>query len=121
MVRTFTLFLFIWLVIENMQSQELVILPGGDSVIQLCTPQEPETKILTLTWNSGPKMKKIPTPGGYYKFTQLCFTELDSVIRNGNVGFKHSKVGKIKDCFYQQQIRNDTLAAIVILTEDTKN
>ena len=54
-------------------------------------------------------------------FKQLCTTKVDSIVSSGNVIFKKSKIGKIKNCDFQWQIREDTLRAIVIESFREKN
>lgn len=76
--------------------------------------------IWTLTYNHGIKLDSIQTPGIPYTVKQFCTTEIDSVISSGNIIFKGSKVGKIRKCNLQWQIREDTLRTIVIETEEEK-
>lgn len=78
------------------------------------------TDVLTLTFQSGIKLRQIPEPGGQYSITQLCTDQIDSIITNGNVKFIHSKVGRVRDCLFEYQIRNDTLVAVTLETYDSK-
>ena len=77
--------------------------------------------ILTLTYHHGIKLDSIQEPGSPFMFKQLCTTKVDSIVSSGNVIFKKSKIGKIKNCDFQWQIREDTLRAIVIETFREKN
>lgn len=77
--------------------------------------------VLTLTYQHGIKLNSIQEPGGPFMFKQLCTTKVDSIISSGNVIFKKSKIGKIKNCDFQWQIREDTLRAIIIETFREKN
>lgn len=84
--------------------------------ISNCISEDEDPTIWTLTYNHGIKLDSIQTPGIPYTVKQFCTTEIDSVISSGNIIFKGSKVGKIKKCNLQWQIREDTLRAIVIET-----
>ncbi len=83
--------------------------------------QEESTKIITLTYFHGIKMKQLQEPGKPYMFIQLCTTEIDSVISTGNITFEDSKIGKIKKCNYRMEIRKDTLKTIFIETFTPKS
>lgn len=78
-------------------------------------------KVLTLEYQHGINLDSIDEPGKFFNIRQLCTNTIDSVLRTANVGFKHSKIGKIKDCFYQYQIRQDTIRTILIRTNKTKS
>lgn len=77
--------------------------------------------VMTLTYRHGIKLDSIHVPGVPFMFKQLCTTRIDSVISSGNVIFKESRIGKIRSCDFQWQIRNDTLDAIVIETFKERN
>ncbi len=64
----------------------------------------------------GIQVESIITPGTKHIIIQKCIPEMDSIISNGNVSFNHSIVGKIQDCTFEYQIRQDTLKTIVIRT-----
>lgn len=83
--------------------------------------QDESSAIITLTYHHGVKLDKIQEPGNRYVFKQLCTTAIDSVISSGNIIMERSKIGKIKNCNYQWQIREDTLRAVVIETNNKKN
>jgi len=83
--------------------------------------QENQENIVGLEYQSGIKLDSIIYPGGKRIFKQFCTTEIDSVIRSGNISFKESSVGAISNCIFQYQIRNDTLASIMISTDNKIN
>lgn len=85
--------------------------------------QDVDVNIPTLNYHHGLKLDKIQEPGNKFLFKQFCFpgTVIDSVISSGNIAFKGSKIGKIKDCLLQWQIREDTLKAVIIETFKEKN
>lgn len=75
----------------------------------------------TLMYQHGLRLKNIDIPGKPYKIRQACTNQFDSIISNGTVGFKHSKVGKITSCCYNYQISNDTLQNVIIYTYKGRN
>ena len=83
--------------------------------------QHEETDLITMTYHHGIKLDKIDEPGKKFVFMQLCTTEIDSVISSGNIKLLDSKIGKIKNCVYQWQIRCDTLDSVIIETFKYKN
>ncbi len=91
------------------------------AVCLILTSLSEDQPVLTLTYQHGIKLNSIQEPGGPFMFKQLCTTKVDSIISSGNVIFKKSKIGKIKNCDFQWQIREDTLRAIIIETFREKN
>jgi hypothetical protein len=92
------------------------------ATIGLMLQDQPEnTNLITLTYQHGVKLDKIQEPGNSFVFKQFCTTKIDSVISSGNIIMKNSKIGLIKNCNYQWQIREDTLRTIIIETLKKKN
>lgn len=85
--------------------------------------QDGDVNLPTLIYQHGMKLDKIQEPGNKLVFKQFCIplTTMDSVVSSGNIKFKGSKIGMIKDCILQWQIRQDTLREITIETSKKKN
>ena len=97
-----------------------IILISFLSSCSLLYGQDDGSEILTLTYRHGVKLNKIQEPGSKFMLKQLCTTAIDSIISSGNVTMQKSKIGKIKNCNYQWQIREDTLRTIIIETSKYK-
>ncbi len=78
-------------------------------------------KIIKMEYQHGFDMDSIYIPGDKFKFVQMCTSRIDSVISNGDIGFKKSKIGVIESCYFQFTIRKDTLKEVVIKTYDINN
>ncbi len=75
-----------------------------------------KSQVVGLEYFNGIQLDSINEPGKQRLFKQLCTNEIDSMIHSGNIKFNKSSVGLIQNCGYTYQVRNDTLASIIIQT-----
>lgn len=96
------------------------LLPALVFLSNLLIAQTSTKNFKTLKYQGGIVLSAIDVPGKRFSFKQSCTTEIDSIIKSGNVSFAHARIGKIRNCYYEFQIRQDTLQAILLQSEKVK-
>jgi|GEM_PF-6405641 len=75
----------------------------------------------TLEWIKKSEFDYINLPGQKLIFKQLCTTETDSILANGEATFMHAKIKDLGECSYTRVFKDTIISKVELYTANKKN